>query len=248
MSDKWRIERLSELAARALAAGEYNGQTSGRVRDVPDVRTIRYYITLGLLDRPLEMQGRTAFYGRKHLLQLVAIKRLQAQGLTLVDVQQRMLGTSQKKLAELAALPDHMLNEPVALAKRAATSQVPADQVRQIDEVAARGRRQFWAQPPQLQRHHDDRAATAAPLPALILPLASGVSLLLEGIDPARLNQLAMASLAAAGANLREALRSAGLIHDANRRHAGETDAGQSEAGPHLEGESTHDEDDRESQ
>src|SRR5690348_15034744 len=70
---------LDELSARvALAlADHYEGQASARVRDVPDVRTIRYYTTLGLIDRPAALRGRTALYGRRHLLQLVAIKRLQ---------------------------------------------------------------------------------------------------------------------------------------------------------------------------
>ena len=77
----WDLDELCAQVALALAA-DYAGQASGRVRDVPDGRTIRYYTTLGLVDRPVAVpgKGRTAFYGRRHLLQLVAIKRLQAQG------------------------------------------------------------------------------------------------------------------------------------------------------------------------
>ena len=86
----WRIEELSSLAERALEASSYQGPPSARVREVPDVRTIRYYTTAGLIDRPAEMRGRTAYYGRRHLLQLVAIKRLQEQGLPLVEVQERL--------------------------------------------------------------------------------------------------------------------------------------------------------------
>src|SRR5262249_33767362 len=78
----WTIDDLSARVAEALSAG-YAGVRSGRVRNVPDCRTIRYYTTLGLLDRPAVMRGRTALYGPRHLLQLVAIKRLQAQGLSL---------------------------------------------------------------------------------------------------------------------------------------------------------------------
>ena len=44
-----------------------------RVRELPDRRTVRYYATLGLLDRPT-IQGRTAFYGRRHLLQLATAR------------------------------------------------------------------------------------------------------------------------------------------------------------------------------
>ena len=35
----------------------YDGPPNGRVRDVPDRRTIRYYTTIGLLDRPAEVSG-----------------------------------------------------------------------------------------------------------------------------------------------------------------------------------------------
>jgi DNA-binding transcriptional MerR regulator len=97
----WTIEELGERVAEALSAG-YGGVPSGRVRDVPDLRTIRYYTTLGLLDRPAEMRGRTALYGQRHLLQLVAIKRLQARGLSLAAVQERVVGLSNAALRRLA--------------------------------------------------------------------------------------------------------------------------------------------------
>ncbi|MBX3162480.1 MAG: MerR family transcriptional regulator [Deltaproteobacteria bacterium] len=60
---------------------------NGQVRAVPDERTIRYYGTIGLLDRPIAMRGRTALYGRRHLAQVVAIKRLQTTGSSLADIQ-----------------------------------------------------------------------------------------------------------------------------------------------------------------
>ena len=87
----------------ALGGPGYEGVPSGRVRDVPDLRTIRYYTTLGLLDRPAAMRGRTALYGPRHLLQLVAIKRLQARGLSLAAVQERVVGLSDAALRRLAA-------------------------------------------------------------------------------------------------------------------------------------------------
>src|SRR6516165_6947318 len=100
----WTLDDLSARVALALAE-DYGGQPSGRVRDVPDRRTIRYYTTLGLLDRPVEMRGRTALYGRRHLLQLVAIKRLQTRGLSLAEIQERLLGLPNSRLASLAELP-----------------------------------------------------------------------------------------------------------------------------------------------
>ena len=99
----WTIDELGERVAEALGGPGYDGVPSGRVRDVPDLRTIRYYTTLGLLDRPAAMRGRTALYGPRHLLQLVAIKRLQARGLSLAAVQERVVGLSDAALRRLAA-------------------------------------------------------------------------------------------------------------------------------------------------
>src|SRR5262245_10622507 len=100
----WTIDELGARVALALSA-DYEGAPSGRVRALPDRRTIRYYTTLGLIDRPAQMRGRTALYGRRHLLQLVAIKRLQAHGQTLAELQQQLLGLSDAGLARLARLP-----------------------------------------------------------------------------------------------------------------------------------------------
>lgn len=105
---QWTIEELVERAERALEV-DYYGQVSRRVSDVPTVRNIRYYTTLGLLDRPAEIRGRTAYYSLRHLMQLVAIKRLQAEGLSLTEIQNRLLGLSDAKLLEIAKLPEDRL-------------------------------------------------------------------------------------------------------------------------------------------
>jgi DNA-binding transcriptional MerR regulator len=100
---QWTIEALSEQVEAALAE-DYSGQRNGQISEVPNQRTIRYYSTLGLLDRPVAMKGRTALYGPRHLLQLVAIKRLLAEGLTLDDVQARLSGLTTRELAEVAQI------------------------------------------------------------------------------------------------------------------------------------------------
>ena len=74
----WTLDQLCAQVSLALAV-DYAGAPNERIRDVPDPRTVRYYATLGLLDRP-RIEGRTALYGRRHLLQLVAVKRLQGHG------------------------------------------------------------------------------------------------------------------------------------------------------------------------
>jgi hypothetical protein len=105
MSDElWTIEQLPDQVA-ALLADNYEGQRNGRVRDLPNGRTIRWYTTIGLVDRPSAMRGRTALYGRRHLLQLAAVKKLQSAGRTLAEIQELLLGATDSRLVELADLP-----------------------------------------------------------------------------------------------------------------------------------------------
>lgn len=56
-------------------------------------RTIRYYITRGLLAGPAR-SGRGAFYTGEHLKRLQEIRRRQQQGLTLTEIE-RLAGTSE---------------------------------------------------------------------------------------------------------------------------------------------------------
>src|SRR5215218_358463 len=101
----WTLDELTERVGTALSVG-YDGQPSGRVRDLPDRRAIRWYTTIGLVDRPAATRGRTAMYGPRHLLQLVAIKRLQAQGRSLVAIQAELAGATDAQLARVAQVAD----------------------------------------------------------------------------------------------------------------------------------------------
>jgi hypothetical protein len=103
--DLWTLDQLAEQVEGALAVG-YGGATSGRVRSVPDRRAIRWYATIGLIDRPAGMRGRTALYGARHLLQLVAIKRRQAAGRSLAEIQAELTGATDATLREIAQLPE----------------------------------------------------------------------------------------------------------------------------------------------
>jgi DNA-binding transcriptional MerR regulator len=108
----WTIDQLTQRVGAALQAADYDGVDSGRVSDVPALRTIRYYTTLGILDRPAEMRGRTALYSTRHLLQLAAIKRLQARGLALTDVQEQLAGLPDAALRKVAQVPSHVEDLP----------------------------------------------------------------------------------------------------------------------------------------
>ena len=112
---RWTLDELvAEVAARLAEANI--GQPSSRVRDAPDQRTARYYTSLGLLDGPRAFRGKVGLYGERQLLQLLAVKRLQAQGETLDAIQARLLGLSTRRLRALfgAANDDSDAPEPAA--------------------------------------------------------------------------------------------------------------------------------------
>ena len=99
---EWDLEGVCLQAADVLAATGA-GATDARVRDVPDARTVRYYQSIGLLDRPVRYDGRKAIYAYRHLLQMVCVKLLQAQGLSLAQVQQALAVASTTQLASTSA-------------------------------------------------------------------------------------------------------------------------------------------------
>jgi DNA-binding transcriptional MerR regulator len=183
---RWTLDELTALVAKALAVG-YDGPVDGRARDVPERRSVRYYTTLGLLDRPVELRGRTAYYGPKHLLQLVAIKRLQAQGRSLAEIQQHLLGLDEGDLKPLAKLPaklEALLGEP--------------------EKQASAEREDFWRETPA------DVVASEAPVVWQALTLADGVVLMLEASRPLREDdQAALQEVAVALVRL---LESRGLV------------------------------------
>ncbi|GIE06674.1 hypothetical protein Adu01nite_80240 [Paractinoplanes durhamensis] len=102
------MEELVDRVRQALEA-EYPGAPNGRVRDVPDRRAIRWYSTIGLVDRPLGMRGRTALYGPRHLQQLVAIKRWQAEGRSLAEIQADFVWLTPEGLTDASRVPAQLL-------------------------------------------------------------------------------------------------------------------------------------------
>lgn len=118
---QWTIEELVERANRALRYDSLPAH-SRRVRDHLSLRQARLYTTLGLLSRP-ELRGRKGYYSVKHLMQLVAIKRLQSLGWSLVEIQNRLLGLSDEELAQIARIPPEDLSKPVVVKQSRASVQ-----------------------------------------------------------------------------------------------------------------------------
>lgn len=95
-------ELVAEVTARITALP---APKNGQVRAIPDERTIRYYVTLGLLDRPSATRGRTALYGPRHAAQVVAIKRLQTLGRSLSEIQALWPSLDDQALARMTGMP-----------------------------------------------------------------------------------------------------------------------------------------------
>jgi len=191
----WDLAALTVEVARALSELGYAGTESGRVRDVPDARVIRYYTTLGLLDRPAELRGRTAYYSARHLAQLVAIKRLQARGQSLAEVQAVLAGIDDTELLRIAR--DDLKSATAGAPSQGASATLPS-----------RRARPFWKQAPA-----PPAASTRAPLAALeplvALKLDEGVTLLLSAKRELGASQIE--AIAAASAPLLSLLQSLGL-------------------------------------
>jgi DNA-binding transcriptional MerR regulator len=198
MLAEWNLDDLVARVDAALAATDYPGAPNGRVRGVPDRRAIRWYTTIGLLDRPAAMRGRTALYGPRHLSQLVAIKRLQAQGLTLAEIQAALVGADDPTLADIAAIPEEPGERPRAeAAPTEERSERPAH-------------RQFWREPAAAPVPQPAPRPSAADAPGLLtgVPLEGGAVLLLPTApDPDDL-----AALRAAAQPLLDLLTARGLL------------------------------------
>jgi DNA-binding transcriptional MerR regulator len=149
----WTLDELVRRVAAGLADPAYPGAPNGRVRGLPDRRVIRWYTTTGLVDRPT-MQGRTALYSPRHLLQIVAVKRRQAEGRSLADIQAELAGATDETLRNVAAVPDELM---------AAELENPAPSpVR---------RQRFWAEPPAAAPvANGDGADSVTKLAAVSLP------------------------------------------------------------------------------
>jgi DNA-binding transcriptional MerR regulator len=230
MDESWTIAELAELAAEALTTsgtlgpdarttggkevelGEGPGagplRANGRVRDVPNERLIRWYGTVGLVDPPLSRRGRVARYGRRHLLQLVAVKRRQAEGRSLAEIQAELTGLTDESLAAIAGVP--ALGP--ALARQG--SSWPAAGATALEDA---GPGRFWARQPQqpvagAPATGMDQEGGDSPTAGLVygIRLAPGATLLLDGPgrEPGTED---MAAILSAARRLLEELASRGL-------------------------------------
>lgn len=100
-------------------------ERSARPKDEVNARLVRHYSTQGLLSLPVR-EGREARYSRKHLLELLALRRLMADGLSGRALERALGGRSEAELEELAVQGSHWLERGGESAARGEPPQVAA--------------------------------------------------------------------------------------------------------------------------
>jgi hypothetical protein len=76
-------------------------QQRGTVTSVPDERTIRYYLAEGLIQTPEEKQGTASVFSYLNLLQLLTVKKLQAEHLPIRKIRELVAGKGEQELETL---------------------------------------------------------------------------------------------------------------------------------------------------
>ncbi|MGA9994243.1 MAG: MerR family transcriptional regulator [Pyrinomonadaceae bacterium] len=107
------VELAGQVAKILAESGP--AQERGTVSEVPDERTIRYYLSEGLLSPAEEKQGTASVFGYMHLLQLLVIKKLQAEHLPIRKIRELVQGRSEKELERLLGLEGGAAGKNAAL-------------------------------------------------------------------------------------------------------------------------------------
>src|SRR5215510_7241451 len=79
-------------------------QARGTVTSVPDERTIRYYMAEGLIQTPGEKHGTASLFSYLNLLQLLTVKKLQAEHLPIRKIRELVAGKSEQELETLLGI------------------------------------------------------------------------------------------------------------------------------------------------
>ncbi len=170
----WNLRDLAELAGAILEASgvrPINAAASAR----PNERTIRFYVTRGLVTPP-EGRGTAAIYAYRHLLQVLRIKLRQMEGATLAAIAQ-----------ELTEMTGDVLERRVAAALGDSLP-MPDQLPRSEEEAAPRGRGgrlyRAWSADPSEHVSSDEAPEERRPTSWSHIPIAPGVELHLHADHP----------------------------------------------------------------
>jgi DNA-binding transcriptional MerR regulator len=97
------VVELANQAARILAEIGTT-QDRGTVSEMPDERTLRYYLAEGLLSPASDKQGTASVFGYVHLLQLLVVKKLQSEHLPIRKIKELVDGRTERELERLLGL------------------------------------------------------------------------------------------------------------------------------------------------
>jgi len=99
-NENFRINELLNVANNFIVhiAPE---QPSERVSNILTERNVRYYINQGLVDRPTGKDGVSALYEYRHLLQLIALKKLQLAYIPVKRIAEILSGKNESELHQI---------------------------------------------------------------------------------------------------------------------------------------------------
>jgi len=109
--DDLKLDELVDIA-NSLVELVAPKQPSDRGAERLNERTLRYYITKGLVDRPIGKEGTAALYSYRHLAQILALKRLQAAYLPIKRIKEVLRGKSNDDLKRILTFePEEQLGD-----------------------------------------------------------------------------------------------------------------------------------------
>jgi DNA-binding transcriptional MerR regulator len=95
----WFLEEFAELVNQLLP-NFLDGSGSNKVTEHVNPRSIRNYTSLGLIDEP-HKSGKYAQYHYRHLVQILAVKKLLAQGYGTTTIERLLAAKSDRELESL---------------------------------------------------------------------------------------------------------------------------------------------------
>lgn len=135
------IEDLIGICSR-LVPLVMTGQARYKVSELPSERTIRYYASNGLIDRPLGHTGTRSLYGYRHLLQILVIKSLQSRYLPLRKIRGMIAGRADDYLEAVLGRTESDRWESVGIGRglelRIRGGELPQEERNRIVEAASR--------------------------------------------------------------------------------------------------------------
>ncbi len=91
-------------------------QERGTVTEIPEERTVRYYLSEGLIPEADDKQGLKSVFGFRHLLAILVIKQLQSEHLPIRKIREIIGDMTQRELERLLG-PEFGIADPTNEAK-----------------------------------------------------------------------------------------------------------------------------------